>query len=599
MAAAFLKWQIQSVIHGGLATQSLARHVETQTGTSSRANAELIQNISPYYTMMLLVECFAKMQGLSKTGSLELSKGQFMEQSGPVAITQILVKILSTQDADGGWGVQSCTESTAYALIALRALADLPFMHVLHHEIRSAIAQGFKALSSMLDAGSEPHDLWVGKIAASSQELLEAYVSAAMRINPAEYMCSDDDGGSIKEQTQRITAFSKFFSGLKHLSGEKSFVIKGSILEATYYKSLLKSMRTQIFPQTSAKEADKYLDYIPTMWILSSACRRLYAPPEYLFDMMVLSMFVFLVDEYMESTVAHFSEEEFVVFEKALREIHPISTSSLTDPLLPGFLPGLDELETANGVSEAHIRSPRVDAAILVFRSFALAVMKYPRVSSGSQSDLLELRSETQNYLLYHIMQLEDNARLAKQECNPDQNSRFQTPRTSYATWLHTIGAGHISGPWAFAFLQCLLGGSVRGGADCFTTVKQKLMAYNMNRHIGSFSRMFNDYGSVIRDRDERNLNSINFPEFFFQPHEGMHTNNAGVHDAKATLLAAARYERKCANDSGEVLFKELEAENAAGRTISRYLQIYLGACEQFADMYLTRDVTNRVTKAT
>ena len=195
-------------------------------------------------------------------------------------------------------------------------------------------------------------------------------------------------------------------------------------------------------------------------------------------------------------------------------------------------------------------------------------------------------------------MQLEDNARLMKQEHDPHHITRFKTPRTSYASWLHTVGAGHISGPFAFAFFQCLIGGSVRGGADCFSTVKQKLMAYNMNRHIGSFSRMYNDYGSVLRDRDERNLNSINFPEFFLHYHGGINTDSTAIDESKETLLAAAQYERKCATDSAEVLFQELEAEGAAGRTIALYLKIYLGGSEQFSDMYLTRDVTNRVKKA-
>ena len=325
--------------------------------------------------MMLLVECFAEMQALSKTGSLVLPTGPLMESSGPVANIQILGKILAAQNADGGWG---CIETTAYALLALRASADLPYTHTLSQEIRFAVVQGLKALSLMLDAEPEPQNLWVGKVASSSHELLDAYVSAAMRINHTEHMYADDDGPGMKEQAQRIMAFSKFFSSLKHLSGEKSFMIKGSILEGSYYEPLLKAMRTRIIPQTSAKEADSYLDYIPVMWMLSSTGRKMYAPAEYLFDMMVLSMLIFLVDEYMESTIAHFSKDESVVFEKALREIHPITTPSLMNPSLPGFQPGLDELATAKGASDAHYRSPRVQAAILVFRSFAVAVMEYP-----------------------------------------------------------------------------------------------------------------------------------------------------------------------------------------------------------------------------
>lgn len=106
--------------------------------------------------MMLQVECFSKMQALSKTGSLVLPTGPFMESSGPVAIIQILGKILAAQNADGGWG---CSETTAYALLTLHASTNLPYTHTLSHEIRCAVAQGLKALSLMLDAGPEPQNL--------------------------------------------------------------------------------------------------------------------------------------------------------------------------------------------------------------------------------------------------------------------------------------------------------------------------------------------------------------------------------------------------------------------------------------------------------
>lgn len=32
--------------------------------------------------------------------------------------------------------------------------------------------------------------------------------------------------------------------------------------------------------------------------------------------------------------------------------------------------------------------------------------------------------------------------------------------------------------------------------------------------HLGRMCRQYNDYGSLARDQEERNLNSLNFPEF-------------------------------------------------------------------------------------
>ena len=57
-----------------------------------------------------------------------------------------------------------------------------------------------------------------------------------------------------------------------------------------------------------------------------------------------------------------------------------------------------------------------------------------------------------------------------------------------------------------------------------------------MNVHIGAYNRMYNDYSSIIRDLEERNLNGVNFPEFLA---DGLDQDSA-----TATLLDAAKYER-------------------------------------------------------
>jgi hypothetical protein len=54
-------------------------------------------------------------------------------------------------------------------------------------------------------------------------------------------------------------------------------------------------------------------------------------------------------------------------------------------------------------------------------------------------------------------------------------------------------------------------------------------------------------------------------------------------------------YERESAMAEAEQLYKHLEEEGEEGQIIARRIQVYVGSCEQFSDMYLTRDVTNRV----
>ena len=47
--------------------------------------------------------------------------------------------------------------------------------------------------------------------------------------------------------------------------------------------------------------------------------------------------------------------------------------------------------------------------------------------------------------------------------------------------------------------------------------------------------------------------------------------------------------------DTAEVLIRDLRAEDSVGRKMEDCLRVYIGASNGFSDMYVTRDVTNRV----
>lgn len=557
---------------------------------------------------MLFTEAFAELHMLSESRSFSDNPSKIMPERASVAIVQTLARILSEQDNDGSWGPRECAGTTAHSLLALLSIATLPYVQILMPEIRCAVARGRQALPLMWDRWADPHPLWTGNFAYDSANLSEAYSLAAMKRPFMDPICGEKSKGAIEKQTQKIIGFANFFSSLEHMSREPLYMIKASVLEALFYRPALQAMRTDVFPATQAKEKDEYLDYIPVMWVLPNTCNSIFTTPEYLLDMMVLSMYAFLTDEYMESHVVQFSKEEFAALRASLEDIHPEKEPPESDPSHPDSIhdPHHDPhpASVTHSPSTNTIASPsdRLQAAITVFQIFATYISSYPRVASASPTGLLELRSETKNYLLHHLIQLEDNARLAQQPSIPSasrtqpRSSKFLSPRTPYHTWVHTVGAGHVSGPWSFAFFICAMSGSIRRGRDCFSTVTQKLMAYKMNAHYGAFCRMYNDYGSIVRDHDEINLNSVNFPEFFPDDVDaGSGDETIAMAKAKATLLEAAKYERRCALETAEALYRELEKEGEEGKRVKDCLRVYIGAGEQFSDMYVTRDVTNSV----
>ena len=77
----------------------------------------------------------------------------------------------------------------------------------------------------------------------------------------------------------------------------------------------------------------------------------------------------------------------------------------------------------------------------------------------------------------------------------------------------------------------------------------EEYLAQDLCIHLGKMSRLYNDYGSIARDRTEVDLNSTNFP-MFHSDHsiDRMETERpAHIADAiqKKTLLNLAEYERR------------------------------------------------------
>ena len=127
---------------------------------------------------------------------------------------------------------------------------------------------------------------------------------------------------------------------------------------------------------------------------------------------------------------------------------------------------------------------------------------KTPAPNNAPKRLLLSLRT----FLHAHLTQLADNAGL----------SALGAPSVPYYDWVHTTSAAHTSCHYSFLFFCCLINRPLGQWEEdeCFTTVRQKYLAQDVCAHLATMCRMYNDFGSVGRDREENNLNSIDFPDF-------------------------------------------------------------------------------------
>ena len=125
--------------------------------------------------------------------------------------------------------------------------------------------------------------------------------------------------------------------------------------------------------------------------------------------------------------------------------------------------------------------------------------------------------------------------------------------------------------------------------------------------------RQYNDVGSLARDLEERNLNSVNFPEFAAERSFSAHvsgnekllsaTTDGDQHlvmnNSQSELLQAqqselwgiAAYERDCLDLAALQLRDLLEEE------VMEKLRVFIDVTDLYGQLYVAKDLTSRIDK--
>src|ERR1051326_9153108 len=166
-----------------------------------------------------------------------------------------------------------------------------------------------------------PSAQWTHSLVYRSPHLCNAYMLAAVK-RAVAFRTPEKDANMPKDKaSQKIAGLAYFFHSLPNLAKEPIFKIKAGAVESALYATKLRSIRNDIFPPTNAKEGDKYIDYIPIMWTIHNSVRKAFVPPVHIWDLSVISMFIFLVDEYMEGYVSQLNREELSDLRTAIENI--------------------------------------------------------------------------------------------------------------------------------------------------------------------------------------------------------------------------------------------------------------------------------------
>jgi hypothetical protein len=220
-----------------------------------------------------------------------------------------------------------------------------------------------------------------------------------------------------------------------------------------------------------------------------------------------------------------------------------------------------------------------IERVLTKFVNFAL---QHPKVLASPAQLRRWLALELQTFLLAHVTHMEDCEALAQAADMSTGSVTWSKPRTTFFNWVRTTSADHTSCPYSFVFFLCLIGES---GWRLDMSTPQRYALEDGCRHLAAMCRQYNDLGSVLRDQEEKNLNSVNFPEFAVEGTDTAATVEELTLRKKRDLLAVAEYERRCL---GHVM-KELEPSLDA--RVMDHLELFIQVTDLYGQIYVVRDI--------
>jgi hypothetical protein len=533
----------------------------------------------------------------------------------PATLLDVFVQLIEGQSPDGSWEAKH--ETSAYAMIALSSLLVVPWAASIRATGKKCLDSGRSYVLREMHRWEHGDFLWIEKVAYALSPLSQAYCLAAAKISIADL---DILQTSIAEPDKRLL---RFFSMIEPFSKEPSWKLDACVTQSLYSVHALRQVKLAVFPEMEKTSNHEYLQFIPFTWI---GCNHFYncgASPELLWEMMLISMLNFQVDAYMETVVgidllenlgevrhvidrlcrkstqgrlkrSREDEEDHTNRRPEKRRGEPIladdpASESTAQSNGPQSFAATRDAENTPPSSEASTTSLREVEIVLC--TFTTHILQHPFVLRSPQYLQSWLCRSLHQFLNAHITHIED--------CTLLSSNGF--PATTFYNWVHTTSADHTSCPFSFVFYLCLMHGrrapQGRPCDDLFPGVQVKYLLEDACRHLATMCRQHNDYGSVARDRKEKNLNSIDFPEFQEQSKQlrdrsAKSPNQDAESKAKECLLEIAEYERVGLNLAMEGIRKKVDAG------LMSELKLFCEVTDLYGRIYLARDIgVQRKTK--
>ena len=496
-----------------------------------------------------------------------------MTQTATLVLFQVLSRTLKSLGNDGSWIINPSPEACAFAILALQNLSSLPFLGELTSRVKTAIITSRSHLRQVTKKTTND----VSNGGNSTTIAFDAYLKAALTDQ------FDDQNGNVRnnpkldnENYKGLLKFTSFFSKLKCVQNIESWKIYGSIVEGFLFLPMLKSRRIDMFDRNGLKD-DGYVEFITSTLTVANNLQPFKVNNEVLFELMVLTLRAYQIDEYVEHVIAKtFSSNTEVkkVICSLSKKNHSLTSLLCSDE--DGE--NLDSMERtssnprkpqATGKTSPVGDPEKLSEIRAKLQAFSDSILSHPSVRSANPYDQNLLKTELRDYLLAHITQIEDSERYYRDGT---------LPYGSYHTWVRTTGQTHVFVTFSLAYLQCLIQAD---DSNHEVSDERRYLVHEIWMHLAKKVRMENDAPSLKRDRIERNLNSLDFPEFF----DGK--DDDSVH-AKEQIARIISYEkRRC-----DMALQELESLVGESDRTLEVLKFYYFLTDVCGEVYALRDIS-------
>ncbi|KAI1423457.1 hypothetical protein F5Y12DRAFT_757041 [Xylaria sp. FL1777] len=544
------------------------------------------QNLEPQYSMMLMARALCGVLKLWGADQLpELTASQVFYNIPRITL-QICTRSLSSQSSQGCW--KDSAEVSAYAILTLRCLASLPWItQSFGDDLERGIKLGVEFLKSHPQSGRSAEIIWIEKVTYGSPLLSETYCLSALQ-HCAQQTWGEKIIDLVELSEKQLETFSGFFAQLPLFTMEPKWRLRASTAEGMMFSgSLLSSPAALVFADDRVTRSHKYLHYIPITWTVCNNVTAFGISTRTMLEMMAISMLNFQVDHYLEQIAIQRNSRADL---RALLEM----TKEIFDELTQ--LPPHNSTDAGNqkdAYSNCIEASPTNTRSILVdfdntIRRFTSYVLAHPAITCSPDHIQRKVKLELSIFLQAHLVHEQDNLTFRSDNKASKEAQVFSSARNSFHRWVRTTSADHTSCPYSFEFFRCLI---TPAGKDCFAGCLQSYLAQDVCNHLASMCRIYNDYGSILRDRAEQNLNSSNFPEFHQYEGDSEHGHQSARlvppsdDTLRQRLMTVAQYERECL----DIALKKLM--NGVSSTTWRALQVFVKVTDLYGQIYMVKDI--------